>query len=102
MAAKAERRKKAENAVRRMILLALLIALGGCSQSGADKFSLASAGDLDSVDILYHNGKSIGIEYVTGYDEAGNAALAKACNGSFKILNRSERDTRTVVDALCS
>jgi hypothetical protein len=53
------------------------------------------------VDILYHNGKSIGIEYVTGYDAAVNPALAKACNGSFQILNRSECDTRTVVDALC-
>jgi hypothetical protein len=53
------------------------------------------------VDILYHNGKSIGIEYVTGYDAAVNPALARACNGSFQILNRSECDTRTVVDALC-
>ena len=84
------------------MLIMFLTALGGCSQAGSDKFSLASAGGLDSVDILYHNGKSIGIEYVTGYDDAGKAALAKACNGSFQILNRSERDTRTDVDALCN
>ena len=88
--------------MRRITLMVFLTALAGCSQSVSDKVSLASAGDLDSVDILYHNGKSVGIEYVTGYDDAGKAALAKACNGSFRILNRSERDTRTDVDALCN
>ncbi len=93
---------RVERYVRSLMLLAVLGFLTGCSQASTEHFAaLSSAANLDSVDVVYRNGKSIGVEYVTGYDAAASEFLTKACNGSFRILNRTERDTRTDLDALC-
>lgn len=87
--------------MRGLLAISVAAALAACALDSS-VVPTFQARSVEAPDVLYHNGTSVGVEYVNGHEKDANDVLAKECGGTFRILNRSEREVTSVVDAICS